>query len=76
MFINHCGNIKINNNEDKKLSKTNYFNNNNTSSAFEIIDKNDIEKFNKVFKFNCETLKSRPHKEFSSENHASSASQE
>ena len=77
MFINHCGNVKVNNNEDKKLSTTNCDNNdNNNSSPFEIVKQTDFTTFDNVFKLDYEVMKSFPHKEFSSENHALSACQD
>ena len=50
MFINHCGNIKINDDEDKKQSMNNHNNKNMISSPFQNVDKNYFMLFDKVFK--------------------------
>ena len=50
MFVNHCGNIKINDNEDKKQSMNNCNDKNKISSPFKNVDKNDFMLFDKVFR--------------------------
>jgi len=60
----------------KKLSTTNHNNDNDDSSPFEIVKPTDFTMFDNVFKLNYEFMKSHPHKEFSSENHALSACQD
>ena len=45
--MNLCGNIKVNDDEDKKLSMTNHNNNNNNSTPFENDEESNLTLFDK-----------------------------
>ena len=61
MFINHCSDIKVFEDEDAKISTCFDNNNSEASSPFKNVTENDFSSFDDVFKQNYDLMKSHPH---------------